>query len=75
MNKDDKGKVLYVGSRRSGQITTIIPTDVKFVRFDEIHLNKDGTIDHVEAQMILRAGRLPVENGGTYDKGKNHEND
>jgi hypothetical protein len=25
--------------------------------------------------MILRAGRLPVENGETYDKGKNHEND
>jgi hypothetical protein len=24
--------------------------------------------------MILRAGRLPVENGKTYDKGKKHEN-
>lgn len=70
MNKDEKGKVLYVGTRRSGRITTIIPTDVKFVRLEEIQFNKDGTV-----KKILRAGRLPVENGKTYDKGKNHEND
>ena len=44
MNKDEKGKVLYVGTRRPGRITTIIPTDVKFVRLEEIHFNKDGTI-------------------------------
>ena len=44
MNKDEKGKVLYVGTRRSGRITTFIPTDVKFVRLEEIYFNKDGTI-------------------------------
>lgn len=48
MNKDDKGKVLYVGSRRSGRITTIIPTDVKFVALEEIHFSKDGTIKHIK---------------------------
>jgi len=32
MSEVEKGKVLYVGTRRSGRITTIIPADVKFVR-------------------------------------------
>ena len=44
MSEHEKGKVLYVGTRRSGRITTIIPTDVKFVRLEEIYFNKDGTI-------------------------------
>ena len=42
MNKE-KGKVLYVGTRRSGRITTFIPIDVEFVRM-EIYFNKDGTV-------------------------------
>ena len=55
MNKDDKGKVLYVGSRRSGLITTFIPTDVKFVRLEEIQFNKDGTIKkHIKRKIKKR---------------------
>lgn len=48
MSKDEKGEVLYVGTRRSGRITTIIPTDVKFVRLEEIHFSKDGAIKHIK---------------------------
>lgn len=55
MNKDDKGKVLYVGNRRSGRITTIIPTDVKFVSLEEIHFKKDGTIKkHIKRKIKKR---------------------
>ena len=55
MNKDDKGKVLYVGSRRSGRITTFIPADVKFVRLEEIYFNKDGTIKkHIKRKIKKR---------------------
>ena len=55
MSKDEKGEVLYVGTRRSGRITTIIPTDVKFVRFEEIHFNKDGIIKkHIKRKIKKR---------------------
>lgn len=55
MNKDEKGKVLYVGTRRSGRITTIIPTDVKFVRLEEIQFYKDGTIKkHIKRKIKKR---------------------
>ena len=55
MNKDEKGKVLYVGTRRSGRITTFIPTDVKFVRLEEIHFNKDETIKkHIKRKIKKR---------------------
>ena len=55
MSKDDKGKVLYVGSRRSVRITTIIPTDGKFVRLEEIHFNKDGTVKkHIKRKIKKR---------------------
>lgn len=55
MNKDDKGKVLYVGSRRSGRITTIIPIDVKFVRLEEIYFSKDGKIKkHIKRKIKKR---------------------
>lgn len=55
MSEDDKGKVLYVGSRRSGRITTIIPKDVKFVRLEEIHFNKAGTIKkHIKRKIKKR---------------------
>lgn len=55
MSEDEKGKVLYVGSRRSGRITTIIPTDVKFVRLEEIHFNKDGTVKkHIKRKIKKR---------------------
>ena len=54
MNKDEKGKVLYVGTRRSGRIT-FIPTDVKFVRLEEIYFNKDGTIKkHIKRKIKKR---------------------
>ena len=52
MSEDEKGKVLYVGTRRSGRITTIIPADVKFVRLEEIYFNKDGTVKkHIKRKM------------------------
>lgn len=55
MSEDEKGKVLYVGSRRFGRITTFIPTDVKFVRLEEIYFNKDGTIKkHVKRKIKRR---------------------
>lgn len=55
MNKDDKGKVLYVGTRRSGRITTFIPADVKFFCLEEIHLSKDGKIKkHIKRKIKKR---------------------
>lgn len=55
MSKDEKGEVLYVGTRRSGRITTFIPADVKFVRLEEIHFNKDGTIKkHIKRKIKKR---------------------
>ena len=55
MTKDEKGEVLYVGTRRSGRITTFIPTDVKFVRLEEIHFNKDGTVKkHIKRKIKKR---------------------
>lgn len=55
MTKDEKGEVIYVGTRRSGRITTIIPKDVKFVRLEEIHFNKAGTIKkHIKRKIKKR---------------------
>lgn len=55
MTKDEKGEVIYVGTRRYGRITTIIPKDVKFVRLEEIHFNKAGTIKkHIKRKIKKR---------------------